>query len=249
MKHILTFVLLICVYITGRAQNETPPIYIGLQVSPNFSYRILSNNSGESSVDDDIDYLNNREKAALGYRIAAVSGIKVSQNWTLEAGVAYVENCTNFTLSFGDNVGPRRGFAPYDYDTEGELKTCLSYVGIPIRIIWNFGTENTRVLASFGLAPQILLNQTTTAQFTKGDDRDDWVTDFSEDATGFNLSPSLGIGAEFKLNENFFLRAEGIARFGVVNINEDSPINSYIYSSELNVGIHYNIINNSGTNL
>lgn len=249
MKQIFILLLLNSLFISSYGQTESPPIYIGLQFSPNFSYRVLSNNSGESSVDEDIAYLNNREQTALGYRIAAVSGIKIFNNWTLEAGVSYVENCTNFSLSFGDNIGPRRGFAPYDNEVEGDLKTCLSYVGIPIRLIWNFGTEKTRVLASFGLAPQILLDQKTTLNLSNGENRDDWVSDFSEDPAGFNLSPSLGIGAEFTLSEKFFLRAEGIARFGVVNVNEDSPINSYIYSSELNVGIHYNLGSENKTNL
>ncbi len=245
MKQYLILLLLNYLFLTGYAQNESPPIYLGLQVSPNFSYRVLSNNSGESSVDDDIDYLNNREEAALGYRFAAVTGIKVSENWTLEAGIAYVRNCTRLNLTFGDDADPRRGFIDENQFTKGELETCLAYAGIPIRIIWNFGTEKTKVLASFGLSPQILLDQNTTAKLSNGDNTEEMDIDSFEDAAGFNLSPSFGIGAEFKLNENFFLRAEGIARFGVVNINEDSPINSYIYSSELNVGIYYNLVKKS----
>jgi hypothetical protein len=239
MKQFLLILLLNTIFFTGLAQKESPPIYFGLQASPNFSYRVLFNNSGESSVDDDIDYLNNREEAALGYRFAAVAGIKVTESWTLEAGIAYLRNCTRLNLTFGDEVDPRRGFVNDNEYTEGELETCLSYVGIPIRIIWSFGSEKTKVLASFGLSPQILLDQNTTAKLSNGDKTEEMDIDSFEDATGFNLSPSLGIGAEFKLNDNFFLRAEGVARFGVVNINEDSPINSNTYSSELNVGIHY----------
>ncbi|MCZ4409628.1 outer membrane beta-barrel protein [Cryomorphaceae bacterium 1068] len=242
MKRNLTLLLLNFLFLTGYTQNETPPIYVGLQVSPNFSYRVLSNNSGESSVDDDIDYLNNREEAALGYRLAAVMGIKVTEHWTLEAGIAYLRNCTRLNVTFGDDIEPRRGFVNDNEYTEGELETCLSYVGIPLRIIWSLGTEKTKVLASFGLSPQILLAQNTTAKLSNGDNTEEMDIDSFEDATGFNLSPSLGLGAEFKLSENFFLRAEGIARFGVVNINEDSPINSYTYSSELNVGIHYLLV-------
>ncbi|MGB6036630.1 MAG: outer membrane beta-barrel protein [Cryomorphaceae bacterium] len=248
MKRNLILLLLNFLFLTGYAQNEIPPIYVGLQVSPNFSYRVLSNSSGESSVDDDIDYLNNREEAAFGYRIAAVSGIRISNNWTLEAGVAYLRNCTRLNLTFGDNIDPRRpGFVNENEFTEGELETCLSYVGIPIRIVWGFGTETTKVLASFGLSPQILLDQNTRAKLSNEDDTEERNIDSFEDATGFNLSPSLGIGAEYTLNENFFLRAEGIARFGVVNVNEDSPINSYIYSSELSIGIHYNLVKNSSS--
>ena len=201
-------------------------------------------------MDDDIVYLNNREEAALGYRIATVGGLKVTKNWTLEAGIAHVENCTVLNLNSGDPVDPRRGFT-YDESIKSvDLKTCLSYVGIPIRLIWNFGTENTRILASFGLTPQILLNQKTLARtFLKSDEVETRELENFEDASGFNISPSLGIGTEFKLSEKFFLRAECIARFGVVNVNKESPINSYIYSSELNAGIYYNLIQKSQSNL
>lgn len=243
MKKYGLLLFLFAFVLTGYAQNEYPAFYTGLQVSPNFSYRVLSNSTGESSVDDDIDYLNNREDAALGYRIAAVGGVRISNNWTLEAGVAYLRNCTRFNLTFGDNSDPRRpGFVNENEFTEGELETCLSYVGIPIRIIWGFGTEKAKVLASFGLAPQILLDQNTKATLSNEDDTEERNIESFEDAAGFNLSPSFGIGAEYRLSERFFLRAEGIARFGVVNVNEDSPINSYIYSSELNVGINYSFL-------
>ncbi|MFT6998956.1 MAG: hypothetical protein ACJAQ4_002719 [Cryomorphaceae bacterium] len=250
MKKHLTFLFLSSFFLTGYGQNETPSIYFGLQLSPNFSYRVLSNNSGQASVDDEIGFLNNNQEAAFGFRIAAVGGFKISKNWTLEAGITYVENCNVLNLNIGDQVDPRRGFIFDESIESANLKTCLSYVGIPIRIIWNFGTENTRILASFGLAPQILLDQRTLARtHYTNEDKETQEIENLEEAAGFNLSPSLGIGAEFKLSEKFFLRAEGIARFGVVNVNEDSPINSYIYSSELNAGIYYNLIQKSQSHL
>ena len=245
MKRFLLVLLTQSIFSACYAQEGKTPIYLGLQVSPNFSYRVLSNNSGEPSVDDEIDYLNNREDAAFGYRIAAVGGLRVSNNWTLEAGVAYVENCTNFNLTTGDQPDPRRGFVFEESLESLDLKNCLAYVGIPIRIIWNFGTDKAKVMASFGLSPQILLNQRTlaTRSYKNGDEEQLEIENF-EDAAGFNLSPSFGIGAEYMLSQRFFLRAEGIARFGVVNVNEDSPINSNLYSSELNVGIYYSLAKN-----
>lgn len=230
-----------CLFVTSLiAQEEGPKIYLGFQVSPNFSYRVLSNNSGEPSVDDDIRYLNDNEETAFGYRLAAVSGLKIFENWALEAGVAYVENCTVLNLKVGDQPEPRRGFVFDESLESADLKNCLSYVGIPIRLIWSLGSERVKFLASFGLAPQILLDQRTIARRNyKNGDRETSETSNLEEATGFNLSPSLGLGAEFRLNERLFLRTEGIARFGAVNINDNSAINSYTYSSELNIGINY----------
>ena len=61
---------------TSFSQEEKVKLYVGLQASPNFSYRVLSNNTDDSNVDDQISYLNNREKAAIGFRIATVAGIQ-----------------------------------------------------------------------------------------------------------------------------------------------------------------------------
>jgi hypothetical protein len=111
---------------------------------------------------------------------------------------------------------------------------------MPLRLIYNLGSGRLQGLASFGLTPQILMDQTTTFVGTTQDG--EVVTEEfpnGEDAAGFNLSPMVGLGVHYALSEHFIFRAEGIARFGVVNINEDSPINSYIYSSELGLSISY----------
>jgi hypothetical protein len=194
-------------------------------------------------VNNEISYLNNNEKAAFGYRIAALGGKRISNNWTLEAGVAYIENCTVLNLNFSDRSDTRRGFEDNENLDSAELKNCLSDTGIPIRIIWRFGAENLKVPASLGISPQILLDQRTDIliKYLDGDtEKSDYMN--ADEAAGFNLSPSLGLGAEFKLNDRFFLRAEGVARSGAVNSNKGSAINSYLYGSELNVGIYYVII-------
>jgi len=222
-----------------RAQSEIGDAYLGLQVSPNFTYRVISNNTDDPEVDELIDFLNNREKAAFGFRIAAVAGVKAWKNWDFEAGISYVRNCTSLNLQSGElnPIGPVINIGGAD---EFDLETCYTYLGIPMRIIWNFGTEKTRILASFGLTPQILVNdEITRTAYLNGEEVDEQKTENTQDINGFNLSPQFGIGIQFTLGKNLMLRSEGIARFGVLNINEESAINSYLYSSELNVGLAY----------
>ena len=231
--------LLVALNVAAQTESKTP-IYAGIQGAPNFSYRVLSNNTNDPSVDDQIRILNDRETASLGYRFAIVAGADVFKNWTIETGISYLRNCTELTQKL-EPFTPDSGTFIFDSSPdEVRIKECLNYLGIPIRIIYNLGTEKLRVRAIFGFTPQILLDQDTRAGFFKDGEEvsDDDVEDL-EDAVGFNLSPLIGIGAQYALNDHFTLTAEGNARFGVVNVNEDSPINSYTYSSELNIGINY----------
>ena len=245
--HFLLIALIFLLFSSeGKSQISEPgDMYVGLQVSPNFTYRVLSNSTDDPAVDDLIRSLNNSEESAFGYRIGATMGIKFARFWDIEGGISYSRHCTEFNdyLLFGDQTDPRRGLISTNetYET-ADLKTCYEYLGIPLRLIWNFGTENIKVLASFGITPQILMKDEQILRFYRdGDQIDKQEFENIEDVNGFNLSPQLGIGAQFRLKGRFFLRTEGIARFGVININEDSPINSYLYSSEINVGLYYRL--------
>jgi hypothetical protein len=237
---ILGFVL----HLSSLAQGE---FALGFQASPNFTYRILRNNSGTDQTQDYIDYLNKREMASLGYRLALVGNVRLSERWILEAGFSFIRNRYVLNvedLMFGDQVDPRRGFvyegASFD---QYKLESEYLYAGMPVRLIWNFGTENIKVLIHLGLTPQVLLRD----RFTQSLYLDDEVVDKNEidnyeEIRSFNLSPFFGVGAQFRLNENFFLRAEGIARYGALNVSDNSPISTYLYSSELNIGVYYRFI-------
>jgi hypothetical protein len=225
-----------------QAQDGIDEHYLGIQVSPNFTYRVLSNNTNDQAVDDLINFLNNREKAAPGYRIAANYGAKVWKNWDLELGISVVNHSTNLNLIAGDTLTNYEFLLEDAGVDEVDIKFNYGYLGIPVRIIWNFGTDNTRILASLGLTPQLLLrDRIRITSYLDGREVGNSKEENTQEISGFNLSPQIGIGIQFSLNERLFLRGEGIARFGVLDINEDSPVNAYLYSSELNVGLYYTL--------
>lgn len=251
IKGLFRIIFITCLFLIPFkifGQNAIGDVYVGIQVSPNFSYRVLSNNTDDPSIEDQIDFLNNRENAALGYRLAGTLGIKAKSNWDLEVGFSFVRNCINLNVAAGESIPSRRDYANDGNADEFDIKTCYEYFGIPMRLIWNFGTERTRILASFGLTPQILLNdEIILTSYLEGNEVDKETRENTQDISGFNISPQLGLGVQFAAGERLFLRAEGIARFGILNINEDDPINAYIYSSELKVGLYYPIISQSAS--
>ena len=241
VSKILMVALSIVIISEANGQEESKlQVYMGFQAAPNYSYRVLSNSSNDPNVDNMIEFLNNRESTSLGFRFAGVIGVEVFKRWTAEAGISYLRNRTQFELISEDESGIETGIgSDQDYDN-GKLINSLDYLGIPMRIIYNLGTETLRIRATFGFTPQILLSQNTKIKlFKDGENTIDQSFQDGENAVGFNLSPLIGMGAEYSLNDQFTLTAEGIARFGLVNTKEDSPINSYTYSSELNVGLNY----------
>ena len=243
MKQASLLFLMLLTFRMVLAQEEKPAPYIGLQFSPNLTYRVLSNNTDNPAVDDQIEFLNNREKAALGFRVAVVGGTYINKNFNLELGISYLRNCVNYNLALGGSeTDPRRGFVSDQNIDEADLKTCYDYLGIPVRLVWSWGTEYTRILASVGFAPQILMNDRVTAiTYRDGEEVDRSEIENTQDVNGFNLSPQLGLGIQLRISEQIFVRGEGIARFGALDIDQNSMINSYLYSSELNLAIHYRL--------
>jgi len=233
--------LLISLY--GSAQErETSPVYFGAQFGPNLSYRVLSNNTEDSGVDDQINFLNNRESAAFGYRGALIVGIRVADNWSLEAGISYLRNSTDFELSFGDAPENRRGFDSEINFDKGIITSHLYYIGIPFRLGYSIGGERLRAQAQFGLTPQILIDQESVYSLLMDDNEiESGEFPISESAVGFNMSPSLGLGAIYRLSDYLAVTGDVTARFGVININEESPVNSYVYSSEFCLGLQYSL--------
>lgn len=100
----------------------------------------------------------------------------------------------------------------------------------------------TRFIASVGFTPQLLLGRKTRdIYFKDGEETEetDWNT--KNGMRYFNISLMVGIGAEHSLSERFFIRSEAIARFGVLSLEEYTPLTSYIYSLELNIGLYLNL--------
>jgi hypothetical protein len=225
---------------SSAQEDQSLPIYFGAQFGPNLSYRVLSNNTEDSGVDDQINFLNNRESAAFGYRGALMVGVRILKNWSLEGGISYLRNSTDFEFNSGDAPESRRGFVSDNGFDKGTITSHLYYIGIPLRLGYSVGGEKIRANAQFGLTPQILIDQESVYTLSlQGDEVASGQFPISESAVGFNVSPSLGLGLAYRLSDFLAVTGDATARFGVININEESPINSYVYSSEFCVGLQY----------
>lgn len=229
---------------SGHAQT---PISFGVQTSMNFTFRIMTAADGSEITKEQINYSEGRETAGIGYRAAFVGNIGLSDWWTLEAGVSYIENTYNFkesAIEHGNTEGPAAGvLPPLRPDViRYELRSTYRYTGIPVRMIWNVGTENVMFLAHIGVSPQFLMESETMEERTREDQIIEIeMTDNTDELEDFNITPFMGFGAEFKLNRILRLRLEGVARYGALNIMKSGPIESRLYSSEFNAGLYCRI--------
>ncbi len=212
----------------------------------NFTFRILNAPESTDLKESQMDYIESRETAGIGYRAAFVGNIGLSDWWTLEAGVSYTENTYNFkesTLQQTNSSPPPGVLPPLRPNIRVyERRSTYRYTGIPVRMIWNVGTENVKFLAHIGVSPQFLVEGEATEERTR-DDRiiEIETTNTTEDQEDFNITPFMGFGAEFKLNRVLSLRLEGVARYGALNIMSSGPIESRLYSSEFNAGLYCRI--------
>ncbi|HKL02818.1 MAG TPA: outer membrane beta-barrel protein [Cryomorphaceae bacterium] len=243
---VFLFTALVVVMINGPSVYSQTPISFGVQGSMNFSFRIMNPDDGSEVTKEQITYTESRETAGIGYRAAFVGNVGLSDSWTLEAGVSYIENTYNFKEAAlqQDGSDPSSGVLPELRPDiiRYELQSTYRYTGIPIRMIWNVGTENIKFLAHIGVSPQFLVEGEQTEERTRDDQVIEIeITDTTEELEDFNVTPFMGFGAEFRLNKVLSLRLEGVARYGALNVMKSGPIESRLYSSEFNAGLYCRI--------
>ena len=240
MRFILLSIFLIPCAVFCQGQEKISNTYIGFQISPNYSYRLLQNTTDQQVIDDRIDNLNENQKPSFGYRVAFTGGTRISKRWSFEGGMAF-ERYSGIEKNASNYIDPRWGWIAGEYDNL-ETITRTDYLGIPFRFVWNSGGEKTKFIASAGFTPQLLLSRKKRNSYFKDGEvieETEWNT--LEDMNDFNVSPLIGIGVEHSLSGRFFIRSEAIARFGVLTLERRAALASYIYSVEMNIGLYMNL--------
>ena len=137
---------------------------IGISLSPDYSYRILS--SSGSSVGNFIsDYRNENEQPIVGYTTGLNFVSNVSERFGVGTGIhfskkGYKSGNGHSGLTFGDMIDSRRGFVyqvgtiSYEYNHY--------YIGIPLKAILTFGKGKIKFIATAGFTTNIMLKSTTT---------------------------------------------------------------------------------------
>ncbi|MBL0098010.1 MAG: outer membrane beta-barrel protein [Bacteroidetes bacterium] len=75
--------------LTLQETSEFKRLAIGVNISPDYCYRTLKNNNGNSTSDMIIDLREESEGPKLGYTAGLNAGYNFSKKWGVEMGIQY----------------------------------------------------------------------------------------------------------------------------------------------------------------
>ena len=218
--------------------QETPVkrFIVGLNFSLDHNYRTLKNNDGSSSSDVVIDVRNESEVGKLGF----TSGLNVRFDFTkffgLETGIQY--SIKGYQTKEKDLFWPAPNpTAP----TKGKFISNYHYIDIPVKANFTFGSGRTRFFSSIGLTTNVFIKETQTTVLKYADNKKDKDTQpTNHKYNSLNLSPMIGVGLDYKINDRTSFRIEPTFRYGVLKLI-DSPVAAYLWNGGLNLSYYFGL--------
>ena len=216
-------------------------ILIGINFSPDFSYRTLFNNDGNSFNNVIIDSRNERELAKFGYTFGLNFNYNFNKNIGFGTGLLFSNKGyqASFTNLFFGNVN--QGFGNTIVSTTPQSLKFYDnfyYLDIPIRGIFSFGKGSFRFITSIGVTTNILIKSTTTSVTEYNDGSTSKTTQTAGGYNRVNISPQISIGVEKKIKNRSYIRLEPTFRYGLLNIIE-APITAKLWNAGLNISYYF----------
>ncbi len=241
MKKILlsaTLILLTC-FLIAQDTLKQKRFYVGAFASPDYSYRILPNNTGFNKTIADLR--NSYEIPKFAYTVGIEASYKINKWFNFSLGVQYSikgEQTKNQDLTYSSSQ-PRRGFVYNNYPgiSKMSIKYNDAYLDIPLRLDIYFTRKKIAPFITTGISTNIFLYERNIAHETFSDGHQ--ITNSSINSnSGYNrvnLQGQFGAGIDIAFKKSNF-RIFPIYRMSVLRVNSGS-VNGYFYS--LGLGLNY----------
>ena len=231
-------------FITNGQENKKNKanrnIFIGFSFSPDYAYRTLKNSDGSPSSELLIDSRNERERGKFSFTTGLNLNARLSKKIELQTGFLYSDKGFRI-FQKNTNSSPR----PTD-PTHIKYQYSFNYLDVPLKLNFISGSGKVKFIAGAGLTANFLLDESETVTFIYADGSEKEYPQSYGFYNKFNLSSLISAGAEFKLRENIFLRAEPTFRYGLLKIIDNpvpaylwTEITAYLWDVGLNMGIYY----------
>lgn len=231
MERLIAFAASLSIVLLSHAQERR--FFVGLQASPDLAHRSLALVDRNPVSEVIIDARNRLEIPRMGLAASLVAGYRLSERWALEAGAGHALHGWAWdlsTLTFGDQIDPRRGFIYSTADVFGSIHQEFHYLNLPVRATLTLGKGRLRSISGVGASASFLyransvtvLNGERRAVEQDGYDR-------------FNLFPMISSGVTYALGANGALRIEPTFRHAVLKLR-DAPIGEHPWSAGLTLG-------------
>ncbi len=207
-------------------------IQFGVNFSSDLCFRTLQNNDGRNSSDVIISQRNNLETPKFGYTSGVNIDYQFRNNWSVETGLQYSNKGYETRKNIANFIYP----SPSNYE-QYKIIDHFHCLDIPLKINFRYGNHKIRLLSSFGITPNILLKQNQTIIFYYSDRIEKQTTLSNFYYNTFNISPSVSLGVDYKINQHYHVRIEPTFRYGILKII-DAPITGHLYNLGLNLSLY-----------
>lgn len=240
MKY-LTFSILTMISVNSYGQDqikETPTadfkrIQIGINVSPDICFRTLKNNDGSLMSNIVMKMNNENETVKVGYTTGLNVGFNINKNIGIETGIQYSNK--GYQTKFNHLI-----FGQSDASTPNKSKFVYNfhYIDIPIKANFTIGKKSVRLFTSIGVSTNIFIKEIQTSVLVYTDHTNKKTSPTIFDYKSVNISPTISVGIDYKINSSMNLRVEPTFRYGVLKII-DAPVTGYLYSGGLNISYYF----------
>lgn len=215
--------------------SEFKKVQIGINISLDNTFRKLKNNGGSSTVDDIIKIRNENETYKTGYTTGLNVCFNIKNNVGLETGIQ-LSNKGYQTKKEDLNFGQANPKEPnnirfiYNYH----------YIDIPVKANFTIGKRKVRFHTSFGITTNIFIKETQKTVLVYSDHTDKKTTQTNFNYNKVNITPTISVGIDYKINSRMNLRVEPTFRYGILKITND-PLTEYLYSGGLNISYYFGL--------
>jgi hypothetical protein len=210
-------------------------LMVGINFSSDYNYRTLKNNNNNEDIDDIVESsIKLRDEMDIG-DFGFTTGFNffyyLRNRIGLELGIQYSRKGYKTKKESYDSGHP---LSPFEIHS----KFHYHYIDVPVRVNFMFGKKRIRISPSLGFATNIFLKKTNIVFLEFSDNSVEKTSQNSFENNRLNVSPIVGMGIDYKLNEKMFLRAEGLYRHGLLKIR-NTPLTEYLWNYGLNLGLYY----------
>lgn len=239
----LIFLLLTLTAFSSYGQDKTEKtttsdfkrVQIGINVSSDICYRTLKNNDGSSSSDFVIKSNNVNETIKVGYTAGLNVCFNINKIVGIETGIQYSNK--GYQTKFQDFISGQP-----DPILPNKIKFIynFNYIDIPVKANFTIGKKKVRFFTSVGMTTNIFIKETQTSVLVYSDNTERKTNPTNFNYNKVNISPTISLGIDYKINGRMNLRIEPTFRYGVLKII-DAPVTGYLYNGGLNISYYYGL--------
>ncbi|MEI6123295.1 MAG: outer membrane beta-barrel protein [Bacteroidota bacterium] len=238
MKRLLFLIFLLPAILHG--QNSTSiknrKFFIGVNFSPDYSYRFITKND-KSISSDQWTHIKNLEdsiyKPSFGFTTGLNFYYQINKLLSIETGFQYSHKGYQ-TIPFP---------TVYDFNYDPAIATnyiYFTYLDFPLRVNFTFLKSKLQIITSAGAVFNYLLQtrsktvpETPTANFQTQ------INISKYHYNKINISPTVSLGLKYNINKRINLRAEPTFRYGLLNTDSKSYAFTHLWSAGLNISFNY----------